>query len=295
MVSFGKIKKVPAHIGFSRKKTGRKQSAGRLNEFSDVDATEDPQSFITYLDQTTGHPHYQALSHSLISLFGPRKGNHLLDLGCGIGHDTFALAKAVGPKGQVIGIDASRFLLREARKRAKQWPLKVNFRLGDAQHLSLPDRTVDGCWASRVLMHVPDPLQAIREMYRVLKPGGRIFSLEPDWETLVITSGHTKRSTTLRRILQKSILHPGIGHTHPVRFRQAGFQNIAVGAGTFMCSDFALANMAWRISQTVTQAVKFGFLSARHAKHVMHELTSDGAERNFFGSASAFYSTGSKP
>ena len=105
----------------------------------------------------------------------------------------------------------------------------------------------------------------------------------------------TGRKQSAGRLLQKSILHPGIGHTHPVRFRQAGFQNIAVGAGTFMCSDFALANMAWRISQTVTQAVKFGFLFRRHAKHVMHRLTSDGAERNFFGAASAFYSTGSKP
>ena len=266
-----------------------------LSEFTAVDGADDPRSLIQFLDQTTGNPQYRAKQQSLIQMFSPGKGARLLDVGCGIGHDAFALGKAVGTNGQVIGIDASRLLLKEARKRAKGLPINVEFRLGDAQQLEFPDSTFDGCWAVRVLMHLLNPRNAAREMFRVLKSGGKILSLEADWETLVITTGSARRSTILRRLLQNSIRHPGMGHALPVVFQEAGFKDIVVGAGTYVFSDLAQANLAWRIGPTVTLAVKAGKLSGQQAETLMQELAKDNAAGKFFGAATGFYIMGTKP
>lgn len=266
-----------------------------LSDFTAVDGSDDPRSLIQFLDKTTGNLQYRAKQQSLIQMFSPGKGARLLDVGCGIGHDAFALGKAVGKNGQVIGIDASRLLLKEARKRAKGLPNNVEFRLGDAQQLEFSDLAFDGCWAIRVLMHLPNPRNAAREMFRVLKSGGKILSLEADWDTLVITTGSARRSTMLRRLLHNSIRHPGMGHALPVVFQEAGFKDISVGAGTYVFSDLAQANLAWRIGPTVTLAMKDGKLSGQQAANLMQELAKDNAAGKFFGAATGFYIMGTKP
>ncbi|MGP0592634.1 methyltransferase domain-containing protein [Nitrospira sp. T9] len=288
----GKLRKFGATTSL-RQRTGEQRKL--LSEFSSVDGADDPQSLIWFLDQTTGNPQYWANQQALIQMFSPKKGARLLDVGCGIGHDAFALGETVGEKGQGIWIDASRHQLNEARKRAKELPINVESGLGDAQQLEFPDRTFDGCWASRVLMHLPNPRKAAREMFRVLKSRGTILSLEADWDTLVITTGSARRSTMLRRLLQNGIRHPGMGHALPVIFKEAGFEGIAVGAGTYVFSDLALANLAWRIGPTVALAVKAGKLSGRKAETLMQELAKDNTAGKFFGAATGFYIMGTRP
>ncbi|MDT3776153.1 methyltransferase domain-containing protein [Nitrospira sp. MA-1] len=290
----GKLRK-PGATTYLRPRTREIEQRELLSEFSSVDGADDPQSLIRFLDQTTGNPQYRASQQALIQMFSPGKGARLLDVGCGIGHDAFALGETVGNKGQVIGIDASQLLLNEARKRAKELPINVEFFLGDAQQLEFPDRTFDGCWASRVFMHLPNPPKAAREMFRVLKSGGTILSLEADWDTLVITTGSARRSTMLRRLLQNSIRHPGMGHALPVIFKEAGFRDIAVGAGTYVFSDLAQANLAWRIVPTVALAVKAGKLSGQKAETLLQELAEDNTAGKFFGAATGFYIMGIRP
>jgi hypothetical protein len=132
-------------------------------------------------------------------------------------------------------------------------------------------------------------------MFRVLKPGGKILSLEADWDTLVITTGSARRSTMLRRLLQNSIRHSGMGHALPVVFQEAGFKDIVVGAGTYIFSDLAQANLAWRIGPTVTLAVKAGKVSGQQAETLMQELAKDNAAGKFFGAATGFFIMGTKP
>lgn len=290
----GKLRKLGATTSL-RQRTREREQRELLSEFSAVDGADDPQSLIRFLDQTTGNPQYRANQQALIQMLSPRKGARLLDVGCGIGHDAFALGETVGKKGQVIGIDASRLLLNEARKRAKELSINLEFCLGDAQQLEFPDHTFDGCWASRVLMHLPNPRKAACEMFRVLKSRGTILSLEADWDTLVITTGSARRSTMLRRLLQNSIRHPGMGHALPVIFKEAGFKDIAVGAGTYVFSDLALANLAWRIGPTVALAVKAGKLSGQKAETLMQELAKDNRAGKFFGAATGFYIMGTRP
>ena len=104
----------------------------------------------------------------------------VLDLGCGSGASTRALLDAwsgrVGTAGRltVHGVDASEGMVLQAR--AKSWPPAVDFAVSDAvQHLeALPDRSVDGVLAAYLLRNVPDRDRLVREVARVLRPGGSV-------------------------------------------------------------------------------------------------------------------------
>ena len=102
-------------------------------------------------------------------------GEHVLDVACGTGLVSFAAAKQVGPGGRVVGVDISGEMVESARRKAKDrvFP-QCTFERMDAERLDLPDESFDVAFCALGLMYVPDPAQALREMLRVLKPGGRL-------------------------------------------------------------------------------------------------------------------------
>lgn len=102
-------------------------------------------------------------------------GERVLDVACGTGLVTFEAAHAVGPTGQVVGVDISGSMVDAAQRRAQNRQLSnVSFARMDAETLDLPDATFDVALCALGLMYLPDPEQALREMRRVLRPGGRL-------------------------------------------------------------------------------------------------------------------------
>jgi len=102
-------------------------------------------------------------------------GQRVLDIACGTGLVSFAAARAVGPGGQVLGVDLSGRMVGSAQRYARQMNLSnCSFARMDAETLDLPDANFDVVLCALGLMYMPDPEQALREMHRVLKPAGRI-------------------------------------------------------------------------------------------------------------------------
>jgi ubiquinone/menaquinone biosynthesis C-methylase UbiE len=102
-------------------------------------------------------------------------GERVLDIACGTGLVSFAAARAVGPDGQVLGVDLSARMVSSAQRRARQMNLSnCSFARMDAETLDLPEDSFDVVLCALGLMYMPDPDQALREMRRVLRPGGRI-------------------------------------------------------------------------------------------------------------------------
>lgn len=107
-------------------------------------------------------------------------GMTLLDCGCGSGSITVGLAKAVAP-AQVIAIDIAQIEIDRARDRARQQGVNnLRFEVGDIFHLAYPDNAFDAVFCHNVLEHQDDPLTALLEMQRVLKPGGVIGVRDAD-------------------------------------------------------------------------------------------------------------------
>jgi ubiquinone/menaquinone biosynthesis C-methylase UbiE len=112
---------------------------------------------------------------ALMALAAPRPGEQVLDVACGTGLVALAAAQAVGPQGRVLGTDLSDHMVDAARQRAAQRGLvQLGFARMDAEQLALPDGGFDLALCALGLMYVPEPGQALSEMRRVLRPGGRV-------------------------------------------------------------------------------------------------------------------------
>lgn len=109
----------------------------------------------------------------------------ILDIGCGPGTITADLAGLV-PDGRVTGVDHAPGILDQARVTAAERGLEnVEFAVADVHALDYPDDTFDVVHAHQVLQHVGDPVRALREMYRVTKPGGFVAARDGDYSGMV--------------------------------------------------------------------------------------------------------------
>lgn len=105
-----------------------------------------------------------------------KEGNVLLDLGSGAGFDCFLAAAKVGTSGMVIGVDMTPEMIEKARGIAlKRNFTNVEFRLGEIENLPVADNTVDVVISNCVINLSIDKKRVFQEIYRVLKPGGRLL------------------------------------------------------------------------------------------------------------------------
>ena len=106
-------------------------------------------------------------------------GARVLDLGCGAGLDSLIAARRVGSSGRVTGVDFSEAMLGRARSAAEQTDFaNVEFILADAEHLPLPDASIDVALINGIFNLNPAREDIFRELARVVRPGGQVFAAE---------------------------------------------------------------------------------------------------------------------
>lgn len=168
-----------------------------------------------------------------LSLLGLSPGERVLDVGCGSGVVTRAIARRVVPEGRVIGVDSSPALLAVAREYADASHLagQIEWRLADCRKLPFTDASFDAVLAATVLAHVPGALDALAEMVRVAKPGGRIGVFDLDGDGFLIA--HPDRHLTRRIVAAQCDYGAVNGHLireMPGLLAALGVQNVKARA-----------------------------------------------------------------
>ncbi|MFC6694676.1 methyltransferase domain-containing protein [Nocardioides daphniae] len=170
---------------------GQDEPAGDAPSFSDVDSSSDEAraAALAALDVQAQLPPIQRLHAWLLEQLDPLPGMHVMDVGCGTGEDVRGLAVSVAPTGSATGVDPSGTMLAEARRRGEAARNPARFVSGSADRLPVADAALDLVRSERVLQHLTDPVVAVREMARALRPGGRVGLIDTDWRTLATWPG----------------------------------------------------------------------------------------------------------
>ncbi|WP_404961476.1 class I SAM-dependent methyltransferase [Streptomyces sp. 147326] len=112
-----------------------------------------------------------------VAEFGLRRGDLVLDAGCGTGRALTALRAAVGPAGTVLGVDLTPQMLAAAQRAGRG--AEGALLLADVARLPLGDGVLDAVFAAGLIAHLPDPGANLRELARVVRPGGRLALFHP--------------------------------------------------------------------------------------------------------------------
>ncbi len=120
----------------------------------------------------------QGWRRRLISRLKLKGGEKVLDVCTGTGKLAFLLSRKVGERGSVFGVDFSKEMLEEAEKKLGNEPSNIFFSFSDAKDLDFPDNSFDAVTVSFGMRNIPDTAAALKEAFRVLKPGGRFCCLE---------------------------------------------------------------------------------------------------------------------
>lgn len=141
-------------------------------------------------------PHPIISPDRLRSVLAPVPGERLLEIGCGTGYYTFDMATWVGPEGRVEIFDLQQKFLDHVSGRAGERGLaNVVPTQGDATALPYEDASIDAVVLTAVLGEIPDPVAALREIHRVLKPDGRLVVGELFGDPHFTTLASLKRQT----------------------------------------------------------------------------------------------------
>lgn len=214
-------------------------------------------------------------------------GDAGLDVGCGAGDEVRLIAERVGPSGRAVGVDVNEGLLATARERAPG-DLAVAFLLADAHALPFADGEFAAARVERALQHMADPSGAIAEMARVVRPGGRVVALEPDWETLAISSRNDRTTRAIRDDLLARAVSPTIGRNLGQCFADAGIVLETVRAQALVIRDPATARRLFLLDDA---ANRVGTDAANQWLAALNEAT---AESGFCAALTQFAVVGTR-
>jgi ubiquinone/menaquinone biosynthesis C-methylase UbiE len=201
-----------------------------------------------------------------------RPGDHLLDVGCGPGTITIDLAARIAP-GEVLGVDVSADVVAEAARAADEIGCtNASFASGDASCIDAAAGTFDVVHAHQVLQHLGDPIAALHEMRRVLRPGGLLAVRDSDYGAFVWAPTDDRLDRWMQlyhRITERNGAQADAGRWLPAWVRAAGFTELTVSSSSWTFAD--PAGRSWwgqlwadrvRHSSFAVQAKEYGLSDA---------------------------------
>jgi ubiquinone/menaquinone biosynthesis C-methylase UbiE len=191
----------------------------------------------------------------------------------------------------VTGIDLSPYLTAEAERVAAHEGLgdRVEFRVGDSQRLGLPDQSFDAAVAHTLVSHVPDPLAVLKELRRVVRPGGLIGIFDGDYASLTFgSSDPAQGKADDETIINAIVTNPRVMRQMPQLLRDAGLDLATSYA--YIVADIGKADFwAPAIQSFLRLLPKVGAMSETAVRVWVDAMVKRSDDGIFFG-ASNYYS-----
>jgi ubiquinone/menaquinone biosynthesis C-methylase UbiE len=219
-----------------------------------ITSKEDVIKMAAFLEERALYPDTEELNQRLCELVAPKPGENILEVGSGSGVICRMLTSCLQPDGVVIGMDISSEMAITAHKYAMTagYTRGIDFGAASAASLPFPETSFDCALAARLLLHAAYPGQVIREMKRLVKPGGRVVVM--DWDFDSVTVDHPDKQTTRKILHWRNDNHGGNNWSGRQLWRQmneAGLVNISVHPWVSVAHDdsYGLTQSLWRAAE----------------------------------------------
>jgi len=164
-----------------------------------------------------------AQREAVLLALNPMPGERILDIGSGPGLLAASVAARIGETGSLEGIDISESMVALSRHQCASLPC-ARFQIGDAVQLPFESGTFDAAVSTQVYEYVGDIDEALRELWRILRPGGRAVILDTDWDSLVWHATNRDRIMRIMAEFSDHCAHPGLPRILAPLLRSTGFR-----------------------------------------------------------------------
>ena len=223
-------------------------------------------------------------------------GFYVLDVGCGPGFDTVALAQLVGEEGLVTGIDHDPTMIAEAKQRAAEAGVsRLTLHIAaDAAALPLDSNHFDACRSERLFQHLADPAVALAEMVRVTRPGGWIVVLETDYPTLSMETEEIELERRLARFTTNRVRSGYAARQLYGLFQKHHLLDIEIGVHPQIFTRYDHVRRGW-LDGVEREALAAGSITEEELARWRASLERSAAENGFFATLNHNLIAGRKP
>ena len=211
-----------------------------------------------------------------------KRGEQILDVGCGVGFLSYEIALQTGDSGRVSGIDQNSEMIRHANKRCENLR-NTEFSEANAEDLPFPEESFDAACCTQVLLYVNDVAQVLSGIRRVLKPAGRIIIVETDWRGVVLNSDYDSITRKIFSAWDAAVPSPNL----PVRLGPLlvdnGFCNVDVEPIPILNTEYTPSQFSHGMMNWITRnALKKGVITKEQSQKWLDDLDEKGKSGNYF-------------
>lgn len=237
---------------------------------------------------------YKDLSYDLLEL---EPGMMTLDVGCGDGTDLQNISARVGPKGHAIGVERNQELASYANKLLDAGGYRnATVIRGEAEHMTFPNHLFDRVRADRAVQHFQNPIAGLAEMWRVLRPGGILTIIEPDWGAIALDPASVRGGNDdatfmyVMKWVRRHLPHALIGRQLSGLLRRVGhWSKVEVFAHSLCSTDWTVIDAALELSKSAGLAAAATPERRPEIDAWLEHVNASAASGTFFAAVPLFF------
>lgn len=252
-----------------------------LKDFSNLDDSCHSDFLIQSMQAHYAAESMLKIKENAIKAINLQPGEHVCELGCGLGHDAAVIADLVGKHGYVAAVDNSEKILLEAQKLNSRD--NMAFYCQDATALPFSNNIFDVCRAERLLVSQKNIPAVFNEIVRVLKPTGRLCITALDFGTMILAP----YITTVDKIIkywQNMVENPFVGRQLPALFKQANLKQQHLESDVFHLSSYEMLKSIVPFDIMLDDMVEQNYLTLQERQQTVEAFIEADQNNTFYWS-----------